>query len=268
MKSAAAGLAVALFVAAWPASAADITVFAPGIASVGLRKLADAWTLETGNKVTITGANVGRILTSVNGDVPADLVLLPPDNLKEISTKLKPGTSVVIGRALFGMAVKAGSPHPDISTVAKFAAVLKGVGEIGYPDPAVGSLSGAMVVEMLKRPEFAGIAGKPLKENAATIVKKGDAQFSGGVISEEITDPGAEMVGLFPASLGMHIDLSGALLSYAAAPREAASFLGYVTRAEAGPVWHGCGIEVNEKIVDAPRLPCPIPAPAPPPPGQ
>jgi molybdate transport system substrate-binding protein len=257
-------VAAALMTGCAPAMAADITVFAPGIASVGLRKLADAWTLQTGNKVTITGANVGRILTSVNGNVPADLVLLPPDNLKEIAAKLQPGSSVALGRALFGMAVKAGGPHPDLSTLPKFAAALKGAGVIGYPDPLVGSLSGAMVEQMLKRPEFAGVAGRPLKENAANIVKNGDAPFSGGVISEEITDPGAELVGLFPAALDMHIDLSVAVLSYAAAPQEAAAFLRYIARPEAAAVWHGCGIEANDDIVTAPRMACPIPPPRPP----
>ncbi len=261
-------IAAMLVTACAPALAADLTVFAPGIASVGLRKLADAWTLETGNKVAITGANVGRILTSVNGNVPADLVLLPPDNLKEIAAKLQPGSTMTLGRALFGMAVKAGGPHPDISSLPKFAAALKAAGVIGYPDPLVGSLSGAMVAEMLKRPEFSGVAGRPLKANAANIVKNGDAPFSGGVISEEITDPGAELVGLFPAALEMHIDLSVAVLSYAAAPADAAAFLRYITRPEAAAVWHGCGIEVNDAIVTAARQACPIPPPAPRPPGQ
>ena len=44
--------------------------------------------------------------------------------------------------------------------------------------------------------------------SAPNIVKNGMAKFSGGVISEEITDPRAELVGLFPASLGMRIDLA------------------------------------------------------------
>jgi molybdate transport system substrate-binding protein len=250
------------------ACAADITVFAPGIASAGLRKLADEWTAKTGNKVTITGGNVGRILTSVNENVPADLVLLPPANLKEIAAKLKPGGEVTLGRALFGMAVKAGGAHPDISTVEKFAAVLKQAGEMGYPDPLVGSLSGAMVADMLKRPEFAGVTAKPLRGNAANIVKNGWSQFSGGVISEEITDPGAELVGLFPAALDMRIDLSIAELSYAAAPTDAAAFLRYVTRPEAAAIWHGCGVETNDKIVTAPRIACLVTPTVPTPPRQ
>ena len=253
-----------LLASATAAKAADITVFAPGIASVGLRKLADEWTATTGNKVTITGANVGRILTSVNGNVPADLVLLPPANLKEIEAKLKPGTQKALGRALFGMAVKAGGRKPDITRLEKFAAVLKQAGGLGYPDPAVGSLSGAMVAEMLRRPEFSGVESRALRGNAANIVKNGLSEFSGGVISEEVTDPGAELVGVFPAALDMRIDLSIAELSYSTAPTEAADFLRYATRPEAAAIWHGCGVETDDRMVAAPRLPCLIPsAPSP-----
>jgi len=73
---------------------------------------------------------------------------------------------------------------------------------------------------------------------------------------------------LFPAALDMRIDLSVAVLSYAAAPDDAASFLRYITRPEAAAIWHGFGVEVNDAIVTAPRMACPIPPPAPRPPGQ
>jgi molybdate transport system substrate-binding protein len=238
------------------AAAADITVFAPGVASVGLRKLADAWTVETGNKVAITGGNVGRILENVNNNVPADLVLLPPASLDKIAAKLKPGSTVSLGRSLFGLAVQTGQPHPDISSLEKFAGALKAAGEIGFPDPKDGSLSGTMVTAMLQRPEFAGVTPKPLHETAGNVAKHGDAKFAGGVISEEITLPGADLVGPFPAALDMHIDLSLAVLGYAAQPNDAAAFLRYVTRAESGPVWHGCGIEISEAIVATPRMSC------------
>jgi len=241
---------------AMAADAADITVFAPGVASVGLRRLADAWTAETGNKVTITGGNVGRILENVNGNVPADLVLLPPASLDKVAAKLKPGSVVPVGSAVFGLAVQAGQPRPDISTMEKFAAVLKAAGEIGFPDPKDGSLSGTMVTAMLQRPEFAGVTPKPLHETAGNVAKHGDAKLAGGVISEEITLPGVELLGPFPTALGMRIDLSLAMLSYATATTDAAAFQRYVTRAAAGPAWHACGIEVSKAIVATPRMSC------------
>ena len=43
----------------------------------------------------------------------------------------------------------------------KFVAVVKQAGVLAYADPKVGSLTGAMVEDMLKRPEFAGVEAPP-----------------------------------------------------------------------------------------------------------
>ncbi|HMH65977.1 MAG TPA: hypothetical protein VK515_10340, partial [Rhizomicrobium sp.] len=57
------------------AQAADITVYSPAIVNGPLKKLAESWTAETGNKVTFAGNNVGRVRTAVTTDVPADVVV-------------------------------------------------------------------------------------------------------------------------------------------------------------------------------------------------
>ena len=56
------------------AQAADITVYSPQIVNGPLRKLAEAWTAETGNKVTFAGMDVGRVRTAVSTDAPGDVV--------------------------------------------------------------------------------------------------------------------------------------------------------------------------------------------------
>jgi molybdate transport system substrate-binding protein len=237
-------LALAVLLLALPvtAQAADITVFSPGIANGPLRKLAETWMADTGNKVTITGGNVGRIRTAVNSDTPADLVLAPPADLKDLSGKLKPGSERKVGRIIFGVVVKAGGTHPDISTHEKFIAFTKNAGTLAYANPAVGSLSGAMVEEMLKRPEFEGVRPLPIKGMIGDAIVRGDAEFGGGAISEELMAQGAEVVGPFPDSLGLHIDISAAVLKVAAAPKEAEAFLAYIAAPGARETWKAGGI--------------------------
>ena len=82
--------------------------------------------------------------------------------------------------------VKAGGPHPDISSTEKFVAAIKQAGVLGFANPASGSLTGAMVEEMLKRPEFAGVERRPIKGLIGEAIARGDAQFGGGAITEEI----------------------------------------------------------------------------------
>jgi hypothetical protein len=54
---------------------------------------------------------------------------MPPFDLKRtlsLDGGIEPGTFTPLGRAEMGSAIRAGAPHPDISTVEKFAAVLPG----------------------------------------------------------------------------------------------------------------------------------------------
>jgi molybdate transport system substrate-binding protein len=233
---------VLLILAAVPsgAFAAGITVLTSAVTAPALRSVAANWTAATGNIVNFKVGSVGGTIANV-GTVPADLVLLPPDAMTQVTGKLKPGSLTAIAAAKFGLAVKKGGPHPDISTVEKFAAVLKASSGIQFNDPAIGSASGAAVAAMLKRPEFQGVIARPMREIPGAAVAKEDAEFAGGTLSEELPVEGAEVAGPFPESLGMHLDFSGAILADSAQADAAAAFLDYVKGAAAKPVWQASG---------------------------
>ncbi len=230
-----------------PAQAADITVYSPGIVNGPLKQLAAAWTAATGNKVTFAGNNVGRIRTAVEANEPGDVVVAPIGDFAAFAPRLKHGSERPLGRILFGVVVKAGGPHPDISSPEKFIAFAKQAGVLAYADPKVGSLTGGMVEEMLKRPEFAGVEPRPIKGMIGDAIARGDAQFGGGAITEELMAQGAEVVGPFPDALGLHVDMAAAVLNVSAAPDDAQAFLAYVTRPEAMPVWKAGGIVATPK---------------------
>lgn len=240
-------LATALIVFAHPGAqncawAADITVYSPGIVNAPLRKLAEAWTAETGNKVTFAGNNVGRIRTAITTDAPGDVVVAPSDDFKDFAPKLVASSERPMGRIIFGIVVKAGGAHPDISTKEKFVAFVKKAGVLAYANPAVGSLTGGMVEEMLKRPEFAGVERRPIKGLIGDAIVRGDAEYGGGAITEELMAQGAEVAGPFPDDLGLHVDMSAAVLKVSAAPADAEAFLRYVTRPAAAAVWKAGGV--------------------------
>jgi molybdate transport system substrate-binding protein len=238
------GLAALFLVwSSWCAQAADITVYSPGIVNGPLRKLAEAWTAETGNKVAFAGNNVGRIRTAVSTDaVPADVVVAPTSDFRDFAPKLAPGSERPLGRIIFGIVVKAGGAHPDISTHAKFVAFIKKAGVLAFADPKVGSLTGGMVEEMLERPEFAGVERRPIKGMIGDAIVRGDAEFGGGAITEELMAQGAEVVGPFPDELGLHVDMSAAVLKVSTKAKDAEAFLRYVTRSEAAAVWKAGGV--------------------------
>lgn len=222
------------------ASAAELMVLTSAVTAPVLRNMAASWAAATGNTVNFKVGSVGGTVANV-GTVPADIVLLPPDAMAQVSGKLKAASLAAVSSAKFGLAVKKGGPHPDISTVEKFAAVLKASSGIQFNDPAIGSASGAAVAEMLKRPEFQGVVARPMREIPGTAVAKGDAEFAGGTLSEELSVEGAEVAGPFPESLGMHLDFSGAILADSPQPDAAAAFLAYMKSAAAKPAWQTGG---------------------------
>lgn len=240
MKSA---LAAALLLTTVCAAQADITVFTSGGTNPGLQKLGPAWTAETGKKVTIVGGTVTRAHDNVKNKVPGDLVLLPLPDLTDVAANLKPGPFTPIGRTNFALAVAAGAPHPDISTLPKFIAVLKAGSGVGFTDPARGSAAGKMIAELLARPDFAGVKTVPTAGTPGQAIARDGVQYALGPTSEEVTVPGVEVAGLMPKEVEMHFDYTAAVTGYATQAEEAAAFLAYITRPEAQAVWKSTGLE-------------------------
>jgi molybdate transport system substrate-binding protein len=236
-------LAATLLLTATCAANADITVFTSGGTNPGLRTLAATWTAETGKNVTIVGGTVTRAHDNVKNKTPGDLVLLPLPDLTDVAANLKPGPFTPVGRANFGLAIKAGAPHPDISTLPKFIAVLKAGNGVGFTDPTRGSAAGKMVAELLARPAFAGVTPVPMAGTPGQAVARDGIQYALGPTSEEVTVPGVEVVGVMPKEVEMHFDYTAAVTAYAAQPEEAAAFMAYITRPQALAVWKGTGLE-------------------------
>ena len=225
--------------AAW----ADITVLTSGGTNPGLRALSAKWEAETGKKVTIVGGTVTRARDNVANKVPGDIAVLPSPQFDEVSANFKSGSAKPIGRVHFGLAVKAGATHPDISTLPKFIAVLKAGSGVGFTDPARGSAAGKWVAELLARPEFAGVKPMPIAGTPGQAIARDGIQYGLGPISEEVTVPGVEVVGTLPAEIAMQFDYSAAVLGHATQAEEAAAFLAYITRPEARAAWKETGVE-------------------------
>ncbi|HWY60472.1 MAG TPA: extracellular solute-binding protein [Rhizomicrobium sp.] len=238
-------LSAGLMLFSFAAQAAEITVLAPGLIGPGFATLAEQWKAQTGNSAVLgAGAGtVGRIQQAIAEGRVADLVLLPPNELAGMADKLKPGSERKIGRVVFGLAVKSGTPHPDISTAEKFRAALKGK-RVAYNDPAIGSLAGKMVDALLKQPEYAGVIAGPSTTQGGVAVADGKADMAVAVETEEVLNKGIDIVGPVPDGIGLTITMSGAVPANAAHPDEAAAFLAFITRPEAAAVFKPTGIAI------------------------
>ncbi len=144
-----------------PARAADIKIMVPGPTFAGMNALAQSFNTENAPalKAVLIGGTVGTIQKNVATGMPADIVVLPTVDMDilEKAGGIQIGSRLELGRVPFGLAVRSGAPHPDISTPEKFRTVLLAAKSVSYNDPAIGSLGGVIVAQILARPEFAGV---------------------------------------------------------------------------------------------------------------
>jgi molybdate transport system substrate-binding protein len=231
------------------AQAAELQVLTPPVVyNAGLKELAEDFTRQTGTQVKLTVGELLKIPERVHTE-PTDVFFLEPDLLAALSPD-DIGKAVAparLGRVNIGLAVKAGAPHPDISTTPKLIAALKSA-KVGVsysnPDPARGSMVAKMVDAMLKRPEFAGVHGViSSKGNGVSGLMNGEGDMALQLESEILPHKEVELVGSLPADLKAYIDISVAISSKATQTEAAKAFIAFVTRSQAAAFWKSKGLD-------------------------
>lgn len=244
-------LMLAAFFAAFAftsAHAAEITVLAPGFVKfAGIDDLAEAYTKETGVKVTVKSAGMGAMMDTIKTGTPAaDVVMLPQNLMDQLADQkgIVPGSRKSLGRVQIVMIVPAGAPHPDISTHAKLAAALHGATHVAYSSPwkAEKSAQAMIIHDIMQRPEFAGThEALVINGNGVTGIKQG-ADMALQLVCET-RDPAVSVVGPLPQDLHAWLDGDVAISSRTADAKAAADFLAYITRPAAAPVWKAKGLD-------------------------
>src|SRR5262245_20568484 len=230
-------------------AAADIRVMSPGVVyNAGLLDLAAAYTKETGKKVAVTSVGMGSIVNAVKtANPPADVIMLPFELMSTLSLDggVVAGSFAPLGRSEMGLAVPAGAPHPDISTVEKLAAALRSAKAVMRSNPAGGSMVARVIEDkVIKRPEFAGV-NSPVSTQGegGQALARGEGDMALQAICEILPYKQIELVGPLPRPLAAWIDMSAAVSARALHRDDASAFIRYLLRPESNTVWKAKGLE-------------------------
>ena len=228
--------------------AAEIRVTTPGVVyNAGLLDLAAAFTKETGTKVNVNLVGMGRIVSDITTATPAsDVIMLPFELMSTLALDggVKSGTFTPLGRTEMGLAVRAGAPHPDISTVEKLASALRAAKAVMRSNPAGGSMVARVIEQnVIKRPEFAGV-NSPVstRGEGGQALARGEGDMALQAICEILPYKEIELVGPLPRELAAWIDMSTAVSARSSEPDAALAFIRYITRPEATAVWKAKGL--------------------------
>jgi molybdate transport system substrate-binding protein len=196
--------AAAVLVYAGPA-AAQLKVMISGGFSHAYYEVLPEFERTTGIAVTTgSGASQGAgpqtIRAQLERGVPADMVIMSREGLRELiaAGRIVPGTDMDLARAPLGVAVRAGAPKPDLSTVDGFKRALTSAKAVAVP----GSTGGIYLVkELLPRLGIAGQMNVITTERgaqAAAMVVSGEADIAVQPASELMHVPGLDYAGPLP----------------------------------------------------------------------
>jgi molybdate transport system substrate-binding protein len=150
------------------------------------------------------GSTPGAIPMRLARNEPADIVIMARGELDALARKglVIEGSQVDLVRSRIGMAVRAGSPVPDISSVTAFRRTLLQAQSIAYSDSASGVY---IASELYKRlgleKELASKSRQIPAEPVGLVVARGEAEIGFQQMSELQPIPGITIVGPIPDEL-------------------------------------------------------------------
>jgi molybdate transport system substrate-binding protein len=237
------------------AQAADIKVLSAGALRSLMQELAGDFEKASGNHLVLDFATAGGVEQRIAAGEAVDVAILTEPRIKTLEGdgKIVKDSIALIGRAAIGLAVKKGTPHPDISSVAAFRRTLLIARSIAYTDPASGGTSGIHIAKMFDRLGIAGdlkaklrpisgSAGEPPLVGGA--VATGEAEIGIQPISELMGIPGIEIVGRLPAELqSPELVYFAGIPAASAQPAPAHALIEFLAGFEAAPIIKSKGLE-------------------------
>ncbi len=218
------------------ATAAELSVYAPGGVRSAVQGAAAAFERQTGHAIRFTFGTGGGIQKQIAAGVPADVTVLPSKGISELEKAglVAPNSRLEVGSVGVGVGIKAGTPRPKIGTLEDFRETLLAAKSITYADPARGGTSGTYFATVVL-PRL-GIAeqmrGKTVLtavgEDAVRRVANGESEIVIVQSSEIVAVPGADLVGPLPASIQNAIAYAAVVLKSSKIPDVARAFVTFI----------------------------------------
>jgi len=233
------------------ADGAEIKVMSSGGFTAAYQDLVPGCEATTGHKVaTSYGASMGNAPDSIPSRLargePVDIMIMAAPALDELikQGKVAEGSRFDLARSSIGMAVRAGAPKPDISSVESFKRALLEATSIAYSASASGVyLSTELFPRLGIAEQIKDKSKKILSERVGTVVARGDAEIGFQQISELLPIEGIDIVGPLPPELQRVTVFSAGLAAGAKEPDAARALMECLGSPAAAPTIAKTGLD-------------------------
>ena len=241
----------AVLLAPVAAHAEDVDVMISGGFKSTYAALLPAFETQSGDHVTTRpGPSMGTTPDAIpqrlaRGE-PDDVLIMVGsalDGLIKDGSAL-PGSKVDLALSPIGMAVKAGAPVPDISTVEKLKAALLAARSVAYSDSASGvyietELFKRLGIEDAMKGKAQMIPATPVAE----IVARGEAELGFQQVAEILPIPGITFAGRLPAEVQKNTVFSAGIAAKAQHSAAARALIAFMASPAAAPTLKTMGLD-------------------------
>ena len=228
------------------APAADIKVLSGNGARAAVSALLIQFEHATGHKINLRFEVNADLETKIEAGETFDVAVLNPPVIDALikAGKIVPGSRADIGQAGLGVAVRSGTPKPDISSTEAFKRTLLAAKAVAFPGKGA---SGRYFVSLLDR---LGIAAemksrlRPMEaEDAVEVVARGEADMVVVVASRIYDVAGVEPLGPIPAELQTKIGFAAGLGIAAKEPDASRALIRFLSAPGAAATLRAKGVE-------------------------
>ena len=239
-------------VVGFAAEAAEIKVMSALAMKPVMEDLGPKFERATGHKLAITFVTLGEAIKLVQGGETPDLAILPKQGVDTFvkDGKAAAGTVTVVATSGNGVAIRKGSPKPDISSPEALKRTLLAAKSITYTPLAFGGTSGPHIVKVFERlgiademksktifPKIAGGAA------VGALVASGEAELGLQQIQELIPVVGIEIAGPLPGDLQNNLLFAATVMADAKNAEASTALINFLHTPEAAAVFKAKGME-------------------------
>lgn len=232
---------------------AGIRILSAGAAQAVVERVAESFTRETGHAVQADFSAVGAMKARVVGGEAVDIIILTGVLIDELVSAglVAPGSRADLGKVGTGVAVRAGTPLPDVSSAQALRGSLLAAAKVVCPDPATAT-AGKVVMQVLERLGLTDQVKPRLQyfpNGYAAMGWLGDSRGSQEIgitqITEILANRGITYAGPLPGDLQAKTVYSAGLSARAAEPVAARDFIARLTSPAARNLLAQAGYELD-----------------------
>ena len=232
---------------------ATVRILSGGAAQAVVEKIAAEFQRVTGHEVSAEFSAVGAMQAKVVAGEPVDVVILTAALVDELIVQglVAAGSRADLGKVGTGVAVRAGTPLPDVSNAEVLRGNMLAANKIVCPDPAVAT-AGKVVMGLVERLGITGQVRDKMQffPNGYAAMRwlaasAGTLEMGITQITEILPNKNVKLAGPLPDELQRKTVYSAGLAARAQQTDAAKDFLARLTAPSARPILAGAGYELQ-----------------------